>query len=62
MDGTRKKALSILLVVLIAVIILTWGSVGSAILTLGLLVSGLVLALKKSMDRQDEDYFGEEEA
>ena len=61
MDSKRKKALYVLLAVAVAIIILTWGSVGSAILALGLLISGLVIALKKSMDRQDDDYFGEEE-
>lgn len=61
MEGTRKKILYVFLVVLVAVIILTWGSVGSAILCLGLLLSGLVIALKKSLDRQDDDYFGEDE-
>ena len=61
MNDTRKKALWILLAAVVAVIILTWGSVGSAILALGLLLSGLVIALKRAMDRQDEDYFGEDE-
>ena len=61
MDSKRKKALYVLLAVAVAIIILTWGRVGSAILALGLLISGLVIALKKSMDRQDDDYFGEEE-
>jgi hypothetical protein len=44
----------------IAVIILTWGSIGSATLTLGLILSGCFIALKKSLDRDADDYFMEQ--
>lgn len=60
MEGTRKTLLTGLLAVIVAVILLTWGSIGSAILTLGLLLSGLVIALRKSLQRQEEDYFNED--
>ena len=46
-----NKALIILLVIVVAVIILTWGSIGSAALTLGLLLGGIFIALKKSLNR-----------
>ena len=52
-----NKALIILLVIVVAVIILTWGSIGSAALTLGLLLAGIYLALKKSLNRDPDDYF-----
>ena len=57
---TRKILLGLFLAAVVAVIILTWGSIGSAALTLGLLLGGLFTALKKSLDRDPEDYFSEE--
>lgn len=48
------------LVFVIAVIILSWGSIASAALTLGLLLGGIFLALKKSLNRDADDYFMEE--
>ena len=60
MSAGRKTLLILLLVGVLAVIILTWGSIGSAALTLGLLLGGLFTALKKSLDRDPEDYFSEE--
>ena len=55
-----NKVLIILLVIVVAVIILTWGSIGSAALTLGLLLGGIFIALKKSLNRDVDDYFLEE--
>ena len=52
--------LRIFVVALIGVIILTWGSIGSAALTLGLILGGIFLALKKSLNRDVDDYFLEE--
>ncbi len=60
MTDTRKILLGLFLAAVIAVIILTWGSIGSAALTLGLLLGGIFTALKKSLDRDPEDYFLEE--
>ena len=54
MSKTQKILLGIFLTVIVAVIILTWGSVGSATLTLGLLLGGIFLAMKKSMDREND--------
>ena len=58
--STGRKILLILLVLTLTVIVLTWGSVGSAILTLGLLISVLFLALKKSLERDPRDFDWEE--
>ena len=52
--------LKFLLVLVVAVILLTWGSIGSAVLTLGLLLGGIFIALKKSLNRDVDDYFLEE--
>lgn len=60
MDGRRKAMLIALLVFLLTVIILTWGSIGSAALTLGLLLGGIFIALKKSLNRDADDYYMEE--
>ena len=57
---TRKILLGLFLTAVVAVIILTWGSIGSAALTLGLLLGGIFTALKKSLDRDPDDYFMEE--
>jgi len=56
----RKILLAGFLLLVVAVIILTWGSIGSAALTLGLLLGGLFTALKKSLNRDPDDYFLEE--
>jgi hypothetical protein len=56
MNGNRILP-GIFLAVILAVIILTWGSIGSAALTLGLLLAGIYLALKKSLNRDPDDYF-----
>jgi len=59
MSSTRKLLLGIFLAAVIAVILLTWGSIGSAALTLGLLLGGIFTALKKSLNRES-DYEWEE--
>ena len=56
----RTSLLVAFLVFVVAVIILTWGSIGSAALTIGLLLGGIFLALKKSLNRDPEDYILEE--
>ena len=61
MGSTQKTLLTIVLVAVIALIILTWGSIGSAALTLGLLLAGIFLLLRKSIiDRDADDYWMEE--
>ena len=59
MGSTRKLLLGIFLTVVLAIIIFTWGSIGSAALTLGLILGGIFTALKKSLNR-DNDYEWEE--
>lgn len=59
MNG-RKGLLIGFLGLVLALIILTWGSIGSAALTLGLLLGGIFVALKKSLNRDPDDYFLEE--
>ena len=60
MSTGRKILLVLLLVLTLAVIILTWGSIGSAAMILGLLLAGICIALKKSLSRDVDDYFLEE--
>ena len=58
MNG-RKTLIIAFLVFVVALIFLTWGSIGSAALTLGLLLGGIAVALKKTMNRDTDDYFPE---
>ena len=60
MSQNRKILLICLLVAVLLVIILTWGSIGSAALTLGLILGGIFIALKKSLNRDVDDYYLEE--
>ena len=60
MSKNRKILLTGLLVAVLLVIVFTWGSIGSAALTLGLILSGIFLALKKSLNRDVDDYYLEE--
>ena len=55
----RKLLIIAFLLFVVALIILTWGSIGSAALTLGLLLGGIGVALKKSLNRDVDDYFSE---
>jgi len=57
MSSGRKILLGALLAAMLLVIILTWGSVGSAVLTLALLLTAGMLILKKVMDNRDPDDF-----
>jgi len=49
--------LKFLLVLVVAVIILTWGSIGSAVLTLALLLSLVYLLVVKVLENRDPDDF-----
>ena len=55
--NSKNILLGIFLAVVLAVIVLTWGSIGSAALTLGLLLAGIFIVLKKSLNRDPDDYF-----
>ena len=52
--NTRKFLLILFVALILAVIILTWGSIGSAALTLGLLLGSIFTVMKKSMDRDND--------
>ena len=53
----RTAVMLLLLVALIGVIILTWGSIGSAILTLALLLAAGYMLVLKIMENRDPDDF-----
>ena len=53
----KNLLLGIVLAIVLAVILLTWGSIGSAALTLGLPLAGIFIALKKSLNRDPDDYY-----
>lgn len=57
MSILQKILLTLLLTGILAVILLTWGSVGSAVLTLALLLVAGMLLFKKVMDSRDPDDF-----
>ena len=56
MNTGRTILLVAVFAAMLAVILLTWGSVGSAILTLGLIIGVMFLALKKSLNRDPKDF------
>ena len=57
MSGLRKLLLAMLLVATVTVILVTWGSIGSIVLTLGLLLALSMIAMRYVMDRRDPDEF-----
>ena len=61
MSKTQKLLLVLLLAGMLAVILLTWGSVGSAIMTLALRVTAGYLLLTRFMETHDPDDFSWEE-
>ena len=57
MGGFRKLLLAMLLVATVTVILVTWGSIGSIVLTLGLLISlGAVLLSWVMQNRNPDDF------
>ena len=57
MSKLRYILLAVLLLGILSVIILTWGSIGSAVLTLALLLSAGFLLIKKIMENRVPDDF-----
>ena len=57
MSGLRKLLLAMLLVATVTVILVTWGSIGSIVLTLGLLLALSMIAMRYVMDHRDPDDF-----
>ncbi len=61
MSKGRTLLLAVILLGILAVIILTWGSIGSSVLTLALLLAlGYLLMRRLWIDRSDEDYWLED--
>ncbi len=60
MGGKPKWGLGLFLAGILLVIALTWGSIGSAVLTLALILSIGFLLLRRSLQAQ-EDFFSDEE-
>lgn len=57
MSRIQKILLFVVLFVILALIILTWGSIGSAILTLALLLAVGMILIQKFMDSHDPEDF-----
>ena len=60
MKPWRIALLVLLAVVMLVVAILTWGSVGSLVMVLCLILMSLSLLWQKCMTNRDEDYFQSE--
>ena len=51
----------VLIVALVAVCVLTWGSIASFSIVLGLVISGSMTLLRKALENRDEnDYYTDE--
>ncbi len=61
MSKTQKLLLTIFLTGILAVILLTWGSIGSAVLTLALLLGIGLILIQKFLENRDPDDFKWEE-
>ena len=61
MSTLRKLLLAAFLAAILAVILLTWGSIGSAVLTLALLIGIGALLLQRFTDTHEADDFRWEE-
>ena len=57
-----RKILSILVIVaLVAICVLTWGSIASFSIVLGLIITGCMFLLRKALENRDENDFYEDE-
>ena len=57
MGGIRKLLLAMLLIATVTVILVTWGSIGSIVMTLGLLIALGMIAMRYIMDHRNPDDF-----
>ena len=57
MSGLQKLLLVIILVAMVVGILVTWGSIGSATLTLGLLLALVLLAIRYIQRHRNPDDF-----
>lgn len=60
MSKRRKLLLGVVLALILAVILLTWGSIGSAILTLALIIAVGFLLLQWFLNTHDPEDYQEE--
>ena len=60
MTPKRIALLVLMAVVMLAVAILTWGSIGSVAMIFCLILMGLSLLWQKTMTNRDDDYFQSE--
>ena len=51
----RHLLLGLLILGLVAVMVLTWGSIGSAVMALALISMGSALLYRRFLDREDPD-------
>ena len=51
----RLLLLGLLILCLVAVMVLTWGSIGSAVMALALISMGSILLYRRFLDREDPD-------
>ena len=51
----RHLLLGLLILCLVAVMVLTWGSIGSAVMALALISMGSILLYRRFLDREDPD-------
>ena len=56
MSKLQTVLIVLVAIVLLALTITTWGSIGSAAMTLGLLLGLILIAWQKSMDRDVDDF------
>ena len=57
MSGLQKLLLVIILVAMVVGILVTWGSIGSVTLTMGLLLALVLLAIRYVQHRRNPDDF-----
>ena len=53
----RKIPLIALAAAMVLVMVLTWGSVGSAVMAFGLISMGSALLYRRFLDRDDPDFY-----
>ena len=53
----RRIVLATLAGAMVLVMLLTWGSIGSAVMAFGLLSMGSALLYKRFLDRDDPDFY-----
>ena len=60
MADWRKIALAVLVGLMILGILLTWGSLFSIVLAIGLFSAAAMLLIRKFLDDRDNDFYGDQ--